>query len=142
MGIGPDHDQIERGQGRTAMMRDHGLGSIEILILGSLVLVLSLPVIRTVLVYQDANDRVVEAAFSAAQAAGRTGSDEEAEALALSIVCGDEPCDARCEVTVGGVRVSAYVHRVIDVPLMGPVTITSVAQAQLSQFRSGHRGAA
>ncbi len=118
------------------------MGMVEILVLGSIVLALSLPVIKTVLTYQDANERVVEAAFSAAQAAGRTGDDQIAEDLARSIVCGDVPCNATAEVNIGTSRVSAYVERTIDLPLVGPVTIISTSQAELSQFRSGHRGSA
>ncbi len=124
------------------MTRDRGIGVVEILVLGSIVLALSLPVVRSVLVYQDANERTVEAAFSAAQAAGRTGDDRVGEELAISIVCGDAPCDATAQVNIGTSRVSAYVERTIDLPLVGPVTIISTSQAQLSQFRSGHRGSA
>ncbi|MBT8199993.1 MAG: hypothetical protein KJO36_05695 [Acidimicrobiia bacterium] len=126
----------------TVIMSEQGMGMVEILVLGSIVLALSLPVIRTVLTYQNANERVVEAAFSAAQAAGRTGDDRMAEDLARSIVCGDTPCNATAEVNIGTSRVSAYVERTIDLPLVGPVTIISTSQAELSQFRSGHRGSA
>jgi len=125
---------------RTRNLRDDGMGLVEILVLGSIVLVLSLPVVGTVLEYQDANERVVEAANTAAQTAARTGDDQIAETLALTIACNHSDCDARSEVNIGSTRVSAYVHRVIDIPLIGPITITSVSEAQLSQFRSGHRG--
>ena len=105
-------------------------------------IVVLVTIVRPIIEYGAVHSQVSSAAEQAAETAALTGNDKIAESLAVALVCETEDCDARSEVNIGSNRVSAYVHRNLDLPLVGTVTVKAVAAVSISHYNENHRDTA